>query len=89
MIVRIESEETPEGRIAAAARCLIIRMDPDSLAPDTADLREHLAPYVLRELLRSQIDIAKKSAAFYTDGKIFQRLRDVEALIEMREKGSA
>jgi hypothetical protein len=63
-------DETPEGRIAAVARSLAMKMEADfektgqgPRDPDYADYRRALAPYLRRELLLARIDEARKTAA--------------------------
>lgn len=67
---RTHEEETPEGRLAAAARSLAIKMEDrfhkthaGPSEPDYADYREALRPYVRRELLLARIDEARKTAS--------------------------
>lgn len=63
-------EQTPEGRIAAVARSLMITMEDrhnkngtGPREPDYADFREALRPYLRQELLLARIDEARKTAA--------------------------
>jgi hypothetical protein len=65
---RIHEEITPEGRLAAVARSLALKMGEDYRRtscgpefPDYADYRKALAPYIRREILLARIDEARKS----------------------------
>jgi hypothetical protein len=67
---RIHDEETPEGRIAAVAVSLVLKMQdahyktgvgPQS--PDYADYRDAFRLHMERELLLARIDEARKTAA--------------------------
>ena len=64
---RIHSEETPEGRLAAVAASLALKMLADfektgegPSAPDYADYRDALRPFVKRELILARIAEARK-----------------------------
>jgi hypothetical protein len=58
---RIAREETPEGRIARAARILCDRTDEKyKHPPDYADFRDALRPFIVRELLLARIDEARR-----------------------------
>jgi hypothetical protein len=63
---RIYHDDTPEGRLAAVARSLVIQMEAHfrkmhrgPKEPDYADYREAFAPYIKRELLLARIDEAR------------------------------
>jgi hypothetical protein len=59
---RIVHEQTPEGRIAAVAKSIAVRMRADlRREPDYADYREALRPYIQRELLLARIAEARHS----------------------------
>jgi hypothetical protein len=67
---RTDSEDTPEGRIAAVARSLAMKMaikfertGKGWREPDYADYRAALAPYLRRELLLARIDEARKTSS--------------------------
>jgi predicted metal-binding protein len=60
---RFAHEETPEGRLAAIAVWIAetfadrhAKTGHGPTAPDVADLREIMRPYVQRELLKARID---------------------------------
>jgi hypothetical protein len=65
---RVNADSTPEGRLAAVARSLMIQMENNFRGthvgpsePDYADFREALRPYVQRELLLARIDEARRA----------------------------
>lgn len=58
---RIDSEATPEGRLAAVARSLALRLAKDKREPDYADYRDALRPFVQRELILARIEEARKA----------------------------
>lgn len=67
---RIHNEETPEGRIAAVAVSLALKMQDafhktgvGPQFPDYADYRDAFALHVKRELLLARIDEARTEAA--------------------------
>jgi hypothetical protein len=74
---RLRGETTPEGRLAAVASCLAVSMADEHVrsaagpaAPDYADYREALRPYILRELLLARIDEARKSISLHLTGRV-------------------
>jgi hypothetical protein len=67
---RASSEDTPEGRLAAVARSLAMKMETQfnktgqgPAVPDYADYRRALAPFLRRELLLARIDEARKTSS--------------------------
>lgn len=90
MNVRIEQEETPEGRVAAAARVTMMRSVQEgrrrglrideTLLPDYADLREGI-----REALRRELLIAELEGLSQGSEKARSRRRD-EILRELAPK---
>lgn len=72
---RIHLEETPEARIAAAARTCFERFSRcqncgnTPMVCDYADLREFLQPYILKELLDARLDEAQKALHSSHDGQ--------------------
>lgn len=62
---RIGQEGTPEARIAAAARDLVIRMaQPCPNIPDYADFRDELRPFVRREILAARLEEVMRYGSF-------------------------
>lgn len=68
---RTDREETPEGRIAAAAfnilEATIVRHAKTNRGPklpDRADFRDGLALYVQREILTAQLAVVKQHGTF-------------------------
>lgn len=59
---RIEREPTPEGRLAAVAKTIMLRAVEEKRECDYADFRDALRPFVERELVLARIDEARKSA---------------------------
>lgn len=66
---RFERDNTPEGRLAAVARSLVIKMwdthvnrqfGPEK--PDMVDFSEAFRPYIKRELLMARIEEARTSS---------------------------
>ena len=77
---RAHKDDTPEGRLAAVARSLAIRMAKGDVEtgiepsePDYADYRDALRPFVKRELLLARIDEARRTHA----GAIAERMREL------------
>lgn len=67
---KIQDDETPEERLAAVARSLVIKMAENyrktgvgPAEPDKADYRDALRPFLKIELLRARIDEARKTSA--------------------------
>ncbi|MGH9727122.1 MAG: hypothetical protein ACRD4V_00845, partial [Candidatus Acidiferrales bacterium] len=70
---------TPEARIAAVARSLVISMGAKFRAaggigtggePDYADFRAALAPYVKLEIVKARIDEARLSAGRHLTSRV-------------------
>lgn len=61
---RILDGATPEDRIAAAARLIMVRMIGHRDVPDYADFRDALRPYVELEILKGQLEEAKANSTF-------------------------
>lgn len=64
---RLQHENSPEGRLAAVARALVLEMWDTHIhrqfgpeKPDTHDFREALRPFVKIELLLARIEEARK-----------------------------
>jgi hypothetical protein len=93
---RIHDEETPEGRLAAVARTLVLRMEEKHRKtnvgpqkPDYVDFREAFAPYMRKELLLARIDEARKTSAKALTCRIMElnsELFEVEKLITREER---
>jgi hypothetical protein len=89
-------ENTPEARLAAVARSLMIKMESKYLKsgvgpkePDYADFREALRPYVRRELLLARIDEARKTAATAITSRVKElaaELHECEKLIPKEDR---
>lgn len=58
---RILEGDTPEERLAAVAKSLLIQLEKKNRVPDYADFRETLRPFIQRELVLARIDEARKS----------------------------
>jgi hypothetical protein len=94
---RIHFEDTPEGRLAAVAKSLLLQMQLRAEAaacltcgriaayadPDYADFREALRPFVERELLLARIGEARTAS-----GKLLtSRIRELATeLAELNKK---
>jgi hypothetical protein len=92
--IRSEKAPTPEERIAAKVRELIVesynkeRHYPGTCfpnVPDHADITEALRPYVLREILRAQLDMCMKFGTFQEGLGIMEELNKVNLEIAKRE----
>ncbi|MBZ5700245.1 MAG: hypothetical protein LAN84_00200 [Acidobacteriia bacterium] len=93
---RTHEEQTPEGRLAAVARSLAIKMDDKyrktgagPREPDYADYREAFAPYVKRELLLARIDEARKTSAKALTCRMMEltvELAEVDKLIPREDR---
>lgn len=79
---RIYREATPEGRIAAAARSLMLKMGPFRNTPDYADFRDALGPYIEREILKAQFDEAQRSGTFHRVMELRDKLTAIEKEIK-------
>lgn len=63
---RINQEETPEGRLAAVVKTLLLEMRrkfghrlPEYREPDYADIREAIKPFLDREICAAKLKEAK------------------------------
>jgi hypothetical protein len=80
---RIHLEDTPEGRIAAAARVCFEEKSRCQTCNRTpmvcyyADLREFLQPITLKELLAARTDEAKKALHSSHDAQL-RRIEELE-----------
>jgi hypothetical protein len=84
---RIQQEETPEARIGAAARSLVIKMRDEfnrtntgPCEPDYADFREGLRPFIKRELLMARIEEARKYGAKFVTARVAELNRELQEL---------
>lgn len=80
-------------RLAAVARTIQLKFDPDSRTPDYADYVEWMRLYVRKEELLTRIDEARKCGALALTARIAElaiELADVEAAIpaESRFRGA-
>ena len=58
---RIVKESTPEGRLAAVAKSVAVRLRADlRREADYADYRDAMRPYILRELVLARIEEARR-----------------------------
>lgn len=78
---RINSRDTPWGRIAAVAKSLCIQMETRHRTtrvgpefPDYADFSEAFEPFIKLELLRARIDEARKVSS----ANLTARMRELE-----------
>jgi hypothetical protein len=82
---RTEQEKTPEGRLAAVARSLAIRMEKKHRQsggvgprePDYADFRDAFRPYLQRELLLARIDEARHTNARAITARVEELAREL------------
>lgn len=82
--IRYEIAPTPEARLAAIARRLVILMaEPVPFVPDYADFADELRPYVQRELILARITEAQRSGTL----RHILELQGALALVE-REIGN-
>ena len=80
---RIKSEASQEGRLAAVARSVALRMkDGKQGDPDYADLRDALRPYVMREILLARIEEARHVASDCLTSRVKQLAAE---LVEVNE----
>jgi hypothetical protein len=80
---RIEELDTPEERLAAVARSLAIQMEKLNRTPDYADYRDALRPFILRELLLTRIDEARKGCGRGLTGRIQELDVELKKLTKM------
>lgn len=85
--IRLTAEETPEGRIAAACRILVDEMRRRVVPtyPDIADFREHLRPFIQREILLAELDEARRPAVTRGE-RIREMISALAALHAERDK---
>jgi hypothetical protein len=67
--LRTTAADTPEARIAAACQnlCEQFRTNPDCHTPDIADFRDHLRPFIRREILLAELDEARRPSLLRGD----------------------
>jgi hypothetical protein len=90
---RTHQEDTPEGRLAAVARSLMIKMEDrhnksrvGPREPDYADFREALRPYVQRERVLAQIEEARKTSVTARVKELASELAEWEKLIPEEDR---
>jgi hypothetical protein len=100
MTGRIEDAQTPEGRLAAVCRTLMLRMEREALRrhagpaaaePDYADFRDTLRPFIKRELINALLDELQNyesPEAVFRRRDLRQQLVAVEYEIEAWKKKS-
>jgi hypothetical protein len=91
-----DNELTPEGRLAAVARELVVemyhseRLRRDGLqypnVPDYADFADRLRLYVRRELIQARLDLAKLISPLGIAKALSDELKRVEIEIAKFEK---
>jgi len=81
---RTEQEKTPEGRLAAVAKSLAIRMETKyrqsgvgPSQPDYADYRDAFRPYLQRELLLARIEEARHTSAARITARVEELAREL------------
>lgn len=74
---RIYQDGTPEGRLAAVARSLALRMAEQKKEPDYADYRDTLRPFVKRELILARIEEARKSAGEMLTARVAELAKEL------------
>jgi hypothetical protein len=86
---RVHEDHTPEGRLAAVARSLAIKMSEGykqrgfgPREPDYADFREAFRPYIHRELILARIEEARKSQA----DRLTSRMRELTVELLLVDK---
>lgn len=75
---RIDQDATPEGRLAAVARSLAIRMAGRKKEPDYADYRDALRPFVKRELLLARIEEARQSSGAVLTARVAELAKELD-----------
>lgn len=87
MNLRINFDQTPEGRIAAVARSLCVQMAEKRKAtgigpsePDYADFRDVLKPFIEREMINARIDEARKTGGLLLTLRVRQLADELAAL---------
>jgi hypothetical protein len=65
-----DQDTSPEARIAAVARALQLKFDPDSKVPDFADYRDAIRVFVRKELILARIDEARKCGGLMVQGRV-------------------
>ncbi len=86
---RVHEDQTPEGRLAAVARSLAIKMSDryqktgfGPREPDYADFREVFRPYIHRELILAKIEEARKTQA----ERLTSRMRELTVELLLVDK---
>jgi len=84
---RINHDDTPEGRIAAVCKSLMLQMENrhnktgvGPSVPDYADLRDVLKPFVERELLNARIDEARKNSGVILTARVKELAAQLQAI---------
>jgi Mg-chelatase subunit ChlI len=83
------SEAKPEERIAAVCRAVHEKFHPTAMAPDYADYRDALRPFIRREIILAKIEEARScSSAVLTDriADLARQLADVEREIPSAQR---
>lgn len=63
-------DTNPESRIAAVARSIQLKFEPESKVPDFADYRDAMSVFVRKELILARIDEARKSSGTLLTARI-------------------
>lgn len=75
---RILHGKTPEERLAAVARQLVVNMQNSfDRRPDYADFRDTLRPFLQRELLLARVDEARASGAYAVTARVRELTKDL------------
>lgn len=84
---RIGAEDTPEGRLAAVAKTLMVKMEEQyrhnrvgPKEPDYADFREAFRPFIQRELLRARIEEARKLGGRTITERVKELAKELHAI---------
>lgn len=84
---RVHDDDTPEGRIAAVCKSLMLQMSDRHIktrsgpsSPDYADLKEVLRPFVQRELLNARIDEARKTSGMILTARVKELAAQLQAI---------
>lgn len=68
---RVLNGKTPEDRMAAVARTLVMNMQQAlGRTPDYADFRDTLRPFIRRELIRARVDEARTSGSHAVTSRV-------------------
>jgi len=84
---RVHAEDTPEGRIAAVCKSLMTQMAEKyrkgrsgPSAPDYADFREVLRPFIQREILNARIDEARMTSGRILTARVKELAAELQAI---------